>query len=95
MKDKRITVSFPKTHEAEWRHILKLKKTQNISVYICSLIRADLRKETGLEETIARIIDSKLKGTQYNNQPDRNTSVTVKAAVTDDELKRAVDSFDF
>lgn len=91
MTSRRLTISFPKIHEEEWKYIQGLKGKKNISVYICELIRKDIQQGNNLEERIARIIESKLNGisiTRGNRQPDKLTAV-------DDELKNAADAFDF
>ncbi len=90
----RISVSFPHQYEQEYKHIQKIKKRTNISLYICELIRKDMQQDgTDLETRISRIVDSKLKGFRGNGHNGAAKKLD-RVTTTVDDLKNAANVFE-
>jgi Arc/MetJ-type ribon-helix-helix transcriptional regulator len=82
----RISVSFPQQYEAEYRHIQELKKRTNVSLYICELIRKDMRGND-LEKRLA-LIEKRIDNLKPAAKP------TPERTVEDKDLQAAAAAFE-
>jgi predicted CopG family antitoxin len=88
MAKRKISISFKEKYEDVYLYLIEMKKRkENISEYICRLIKADMEGTSNWQEEVRKIVIDTLQSNNFPLNNHRSSSHKINTPLSDEDIE--------